>query len=162
MKIDSVYMFLRLDQIDGNYQLGLVPETELDDKCVWSLSSNGKQQRGFYNEKYKVYLNTETTTPSFSTNRETLKYGFNSNQVIIGEGNKQLTYNSATGAFVFSNIGTLFDFFKYSENNNSGGTIMEPVEIEKIIENGSETIPLTSIYRNQHIQLNIRFQNSTQ
>lgn len=152
--INSVYMYLRLDQIDGNYKLEIVPETELDDKCFWSLQGSGNQQRPFTNVFYDVSLREGSSISWGSEQKLSYSYG---ESIKIGGDSYQLTYDSGTGTFKFSNNGTGFQFFNFSGNANSDITINEAVKIEEIIENESTPIPLTSIYRNQHIQLNIRF-----
>lgn len=156
--INSVYMYLRLDLIDGNYQLEIVPETELDEKCFWSLKGAGNQQRPFTNVFYNKSLNTGSNISWGNEQKLSYSYG---ESIKIGGSNYQLTYDETTKKFKFSNNGTGFQFFNFSENANSDITINEAVKIEEIIEEETTPIPLTSIYRNQHIQLNIRFQSGT-
>lgn len=157
--INSVYMYLRLDLIDGNYQLEIVPETELDEKCFWSLKGAGNQQRPFTNVFYDKSLRTGSSISWGNEQKLSYSYG---ESIKIGGASYQLTYDETTKKFKFSNNGTGFQFFNFSENANSDITINEAVKIEEFKENETTAIPLTSIYRNQHIQLNIRFQNSTQ
>lgn len=159
---ESIYKFLKLNQIDGNYKLELVLESELDEQCFWKLESNGNNGRPFQNDYYDVSLNTNSNTPTWGSEEKLHYNSSNGNTIIKDKGSKELTYNPATKEFTFSNNGTGFQFFRYAENSDGEGIIAEQVEIEEIIEEETTPIPLTSIYRNQHIQLNIRFQNSTQ
>ena len=158
VKIQNVDLFLRLEQTsDGGYNLGVVTALELDDKCIWSLSSNGKQVRGFTNEYYDVSLKMENRLVSFSSSTPTFKYGGGNDYTIIGEGGSQLTYNATTKSFSATSNGTPLQFFQ--EVETSGGGIITPAPFPILVQNiiNDELIPLTTIHRNQHIQLNIIF-----
>lgn len=147
--------FLKLNQTEGNYTLEWAYSYELDSKCFWRLSSSGRQQRGITNVFYGMSLNMDDGILSFSSEVQTFKYGGSNDYAIIGEGSDQLTYDPAIGQFCASNEGTRFQFFTYVEDKNSGEISQIPVSIKDLTNN--TMVPLTSIYRNQHIKMNIIF-----
>lgn len=147
--------FLKLDQTEGKYNIELVYAHEIDPKCFWRLSSSGRQQRGLTNVFYGMSLNMDDGILSFSSEVQTFKYGGSNDYATIGEGSNQLTYDPATGKFSASDNGSKFQFFTYVEGNDSGEILQMPVRIEDVINN--TMAPLTSIYRNQHIRMNIIF-----
>lgn len=158
-------MFLRLDQVDGKYQLGFVTAMEMDNKCFWMIGGSGKQQRWFVNKAFGVSINL-TGGVSFDTNNTSLKYqGASDDSIIIGEGSNELTYYPATDtkseSFGVSSDGTKFQFFTYVENSD-GFREIEPTPITIKDINSQSSIPLTTILRNQHVQLNIVFPNTSE
>ena len=147
--------FLKLNQTEGNYSIELAYAHELDSKCFWRLSSSGRQQRGLTNVFYGMSVNMDDGILSFSSDVQTFKYGGSNDYATIGQGSNQLTYDPVTGTFSASSKGSKFQFFTYVEDNNSGEIMQMPIRIEDIISN--TLVPLTSIYRNQHIKINIIF-----
>ena len=162
IKIKDKDLFLRLEKIsNNNYQIGVVSAIDLDDQCYWSLSSAGNQKRGLKNSFYNVFLvmgnNGSISFSNADSNSNRYKYGGGADYTIVGEGSIQLTYSTVTGEFTTSSNGTPLQFFE--QVNVTGGEDIiigpSPVLVQDVLNNTE--IPLTTIYRNQHIQLNIIF-----
>lgn len=152
-------MFLALEKnSDNTYRLEWVNAHGLEDNCFWQFKSAGKQQRPLYNTYHQVYLNMDADDGlSFSGNDQSFKYGGSTNYTVIGEGSTQLTYHANSDTFSVSNNGTYVQIFTYKEENNGGGSISDkPIRVQDTVEN-IQSILLTNILRNQHIQVSLIF-----
>lgn len=156
VKLQNADLFMRLEQVNNTYKLELVSSLELDDKCYWYLSSNGRQRRGLTNSFYEISLNLSDGV-QLSNRVEAFKYSGGSDYTTIGEGNNQLTYNYISEEFITSSSGSHFQFYEHVEIIDGGMITTVPVQVLVQDPITNTEIPLTEIARNQHIVLNIVF-----
>lgn len=156
VKIKDVDKFLRLSQTtNGQYRLEAVTTTELDEQCFWRLNTGGNQQRALINTYHEVSLNMSNGIVSFDGAE--IKYGYSggADYTIIGQNGVQLRYDAATGNFTTSSNGTHFQFYQDVIQTGSDVVIANTTPILVQNPQSDTSIPLTTIFRNQHIKLNI-------
>ena len=75
--------------------------------------------------------------------------------------NYELTYNiNEDPPFFVSSSGSSFQLFTYTEGEGESGNLSgAPINIGESTETQSK--PLTAIYRNQHVKINIVFQDKS-
>ena len=151
------YGVVELDSLKGKGLNTIAPTAEE----ICHEKRERDQKRGLKNSFYNVFLvmgnNGSISFSNVDSNSNRYKYGGGADYTIVGEGSIQLTYSTVTGQFTTSSNGTPLQFFE--QVNVTGGEDIiigpSPVLVQDVLNNTE--IPLTTIYRNQHIQLNIIF-----
>ena len=144
---------------DDDYNLIFVSAADLEKNSIWNLIGNA-HKRDLRNVAYPDrYLNVSGETASVTTNEQEFWLKNNSNNptfMIGGQNGPYLTYDSSSlnSPFFASSNGTLFQFYTYEEGS-AGNLSDKPINIGESTETQSK--PLTTIYRNQHVKINIVF-----
>lgn len=158
---DAPAQYLALETNDGGYNLVLESSSGLESNSMWELIGNGANQ-SIYNVYHKVYLWVSNGAISFPgpkqgtpSRNDGYTYKWNSinsdGTFFIGTGENKLTYNNNNNppSFEASDTGSLFQFYTYEEGE------VKQCEPTDILTESRE--PLTAIYRNQHVKINIVF-----
>lgn len=149
------------ENADNSYSLVLVSAANIDNHCIWYLDKSSAVHMALRNDKFGQYI--DLASPPSLLSSESVEFKLNKpkqgNAFLIGDNKSQLTYTN--DVFSVTNDGSLFLFCAYIENAEGSGSISnKPINIE---EESTETQskPLTAIYRNQHVKINIVFQDKS-
>lgn len=151
-------LFLGLENDESGYHLVLIPAEDLENNSIWYLDGQGNgKKRGLHNLAYDVYINLDNSTLSYTSSPYIFSFSSSSTNGAfpIGDGN-YLAYDSTRTPpfYVSTTKTTLFQFYTYVEGTGGGSPSYEiPINVEEI----SDTETISSIYRNQHVKINIVF-----
>ncbi len=150
--------FLGLEKDESGYHLVLIPAEGLENNSIWYLDGQGNgKKRGLHNLAYDVYINLDNSTLSYTSSPYIFSFSSSSNGAFpIGDG-YYLAYDSTRTPpfYVSTTKTTLFQFYTYVEGTGGGSISNKPINIEESTE--TESKPLTAIYRNQYVKINIVF-----
>ena len=136
--------------ISSDNTLIAIPISELNNRSIWNLESEGNNQRPIRNQATELYIQENG---SVSANSVSFRFDGDSDATTVGTKNAWLYYNSTTSSLSSTssnNNATKFKFYSITNNNDQSGSINQ-----KISE--TETRPLMTIRRNQDVHLNIVF-----
>ena len=150
--------FLGMVENGGTYNLVMVSASEIENTSIWYLIGNGVN-KGLCNVAYRKYIQLGSNGISFSDTKQNFKFnkGGGNGTFTIGANNQELTYKedeNGNSIFSVSANGSSFQFYTYVEGTGGGSPSYEiPINVEEI----SDTETISSIYRNQHVKINIVF-----